>query len=104
MEENVTLNTILQAIKEVHSDFIEKFSSMDACLSGVEKSVANLDVRLSNVGSELKSLNQKVTRVEKTVDGQTEILQSFKTDIDFLAGKQGKTEMKLNRLERMLES
>jgi hypothetical protein len=54
--------------------------------------------------AELKGLNEKVDRIEKTVNSHTEILNSFKFDVDFLAEKQTKIEMKVNRLEKVLES
>jgi predicted nuclease with TOPRIM domain len=56
------------------------------------------------VVNELKQLNEKLDRIEKTVNSHTEILNSFKFDVDFLAEKQTKIEMKVNRLEKMMES
>jgi phenylalanyl-tRNA synthetase alpha subunit len=53
---------------------------------------------------ELLQLNVKIDRVEKTVNSHTDILNSFKFDIDFLAEKQAKTELKVNRIEKILES
>jgi hypothetical protein len=56
------------------------------------------------VVNELKQLNEKLDRIEITVNSHTEILDSFKFDVDFLAEKQAKIEMKVNRLEKMMES
>ena len=54
--------------------------------------------------NELKQLDEKIDRIESTVKSHTEILNSFKFDVDFLAEKQTKVEMKVNRLEKMMES
>jgi hypothetical protein len=54
--------------------------------------------------NELNQLNEKIDRIEMTVTSHTEILNSFKFDVEFLAEKQTKTEMKVNRLEKIMES
>ena len=63
------------------------------------------EVKESNkeVMNELNQLSEKIDRIEITVNSHTEILNSFKFDVDFLAEKQAKIEMKVNRLEKMME-
>ncbi len=91
MEKNPDiLQVILNEIKESNKQVNVKLDMMDH--------------RLERLEQRLDGLEQKLEKVEKTVGSNNDILNSFKIDIDFLAGKQTKTEMKVNRIEKMLES
>ncbi|RDU35685.1 hypothetical protein DRW41_16195 [Neobacillus piezotolerans] len=56
---------------------------------------------VNEIQTEQKELDNKVSRIEKTVNSHTDILNSFKFDVDFLVKKQAKNEMRINRIEKM---
>jgi hypothetical protein len=61
-----------------------------------------MNAKLDIMDQRLDGKEQKLENVEKTVGSINDILNSFKVDINFLAGKQTKTEMKVNRIEKCL--
>lgn len=63
------------------------------------------EVKDSNkeVMNELSQLKEKVDRIEKVVNSHTDILNTFKFDVDFIAQRQTQTDMKVNRIENLLK-
>lgn len=59
---------------------------------------------LEGIFSELKEVRKDIERVEKKVEVQNEILRTFKYDIDFISEKQGKQDLKLNRISKQFEA
>ncbi|RHW42005.1 hypothetical protein D1B31_05005 [Neobacillus notoginsengisoli] len=102
MEQKELLQALLQAMNEFRAEVNEKLSGLDAKISGMETKIIGMDARVSGIEGGLKDLNQKVDRIERTVNGHTDILHSFKFDVDFLAEKQVKNAMKMNRIEKLL--
>lgn len=63
-----------------------------------------LNLILQEVKESREEVRQELKEIKIEINAIKDILQSNKFDIDYIAGKQTKTEMKVNRLEKMFES
>ncbi|MFJ5715634.1 hypothetical protein [Neobacillus sp. NPDC093127] len=50
-----------------------------------------------------KEVRKDIDRLDKKIEVQTEILRTFKYDIDFISEKQAKQDLKINRISKQLE-
>ena len=85
------------------SDLKQDINGMKQEINGIKQEMNGMKQEMTGMKKEMTELNKKVDRIEKTVNSHTEILNSFKFDVDYIAEKQMKTDMKVNRIEKMLE-
>lgn len=104
MEQSEMFQIILKEVRASNKEITESNKEVKESIKEVKDSNKELKESIKEIKNELDHLNKKVDRIEITVNSHTEILNSFKFDVDFLAEKQTKTEMKVNRLEKMMES
>jgi predicted nucleic acid-binding Zn-ribbon protein len=91
VEQNDMFQLILQEVKDSNKAVMDDL-----------KQVKN---EINQVKDELHQVKDKVDRIEKVVLSHTEILNSFKFDVDYIAQRQTKTDMKVNRIvENLLNS
>ncbi|MGD6830784.1 hypothetical protein ACQCT5_01385 [Sutcliffiella halmapala] len=58
---------------------------------------------LSEHSNKLDDHTHSLTRLEKKLDAQTDIVNSFKIHIDYLVQKQAKQDMELNRINKLIK-
>lgn len=68
MNENVTMLTVLQELREFRKETNERFDLMDKRITKLEEKVDKLDERVSRLEVKVDKLNERVSRLEVKVD------------------------------------
>lgn len=103
MDQSEMFQLILKEVKESNKEITESIKDVKESNKEIKESNKEIKESIKEIKNELNHLNEKIDRIDITVNSHTEILNSFKFDVDFLAEKQTKIEMKVNRLEKMME-
>ncbi|EKN69700.1 hypothetical protein BABA_09756 [Neobacillus bataviensis LMG 21833] len=89
MTDRELLEGIFSELKEVRKDTDSLYSE----LKEVRKDLDRIE----------KEVRKDIEGLDKKVEVQTEILMTFKYDIDFINEKQAKQDLKINRISKQLE-
>ena len=90
MDQSDMFQLILKEVKDSNKQILNELNQVKS--------------ELSQVKSELHQVADKVGQIEKIVNSHTDILNSFKFDIDYIAQRQTKTDMNVNRIDKLLKS
>lgn len=113
MNEHELLHAIFQEVKEQRQEIKEIRTIVDEHTNILKEHSKTLNKHtqmldshaliLSEHSNKLDEHTHSLARLEKKLDAQTDIVNSFKIDIDYLVQKQAKQDMELNRINKLIK-
>ena len=99
MDENVTMLTVLQELREFRKETNERFDLMDKRITKLEEKVDKLDVRVCRLEEKVDKLDVRVCRLEEKVDKLDVRVCRLEEKVDKLDERVCRLEEKVDKLD-----